>query len=488
MQTIKTFVVVGLLLAVCYGAFVALNAPQVSIPDELEQWAQSTNDKELLEYEIPTLSMPPTPTQGSAAPELSRSTPNFNDSAPQFPSDNPLPSLSSQQATSALPVSNASIATLPSTISSTQDESSNLLPPSGATLTSIPTAASVPTFPQSSVIGVTDQKPLPELPASSFAQNAAGPSIPFNANSAPTVPTADDLIGAVGAWDTNSSTSADVTLPPADSKPAAPEAGLSQDSGLLASRSDSSSESGDLSPQPSQKSTTIPYSDARTHALQLAEAGELAEALDLLSQYYESPEIDYAEHTDLVDILDALAREVIYSDRPLLRTKYTVSALDSLASLSERHRVNPELIAAVNQMGQSQALVPNTQIKLIDGPFRAQVSLARGELTLFLRKMYAGRFPVSISQKNKPEPGTYEIVDRRRDRTFYSANAVIPAEAPTNPYGGYWLSLGANLAIHGSPEQVTSELEGVGCISLAPLDAADVYRILSKGAAVEIRP
>lgn len=35
MQTIKTGVVVALLLAVCYGAFVALNAPEPNLPDEL---------------------------------------------------------------------------------------------------------------------------------------------------------------------------------------------------------------------------------------------------------------------------------------------------------------------------------------------------------------------------------------------------------------------------------------------------------------------
>lgn len=35
MQTIKTGVVVALLMAVCYGAFVALNAPEPKLPDEL---------------------------------------------------------------------------------------------------------------------------------------------------------------------------------------------------------------------------------------------------------------------------------------------------------------------------------------------------------------------------------------------------------------------------------------------------------------------
>ena len=208
----------------------------------------------------------------------------------------------------------------------------------------------------------------------------------------------------------------------------------------------------------------------------------------MMSQYYDHPELDYAEHTDLVDLLDALSREVIYSNRSLLGPPHTVTSQDTLKGLAEKHRVTPELLAAINGLGDSQALVPASHIKVLTGPFHATVNLSRGELTLFLRKMYAGRFPIAISKINQPSPGTYEIVDRRRDRTFYGADVVIPAGAPTNPYGGYWLSLGGNLSIHGSPEQVTSDLEGAGCISLAPLDAADAYRILGKGSSVEIRP
>jgi hypothetical protein len=231
-----------------------------------------------------------------------------------------------------------------------------------------------------------------------------------------------------------------------------------------------------------------PLQVAKAQALEKAQRGNLGPALEMMSQYYENVELDYAEHSDLVDLLDALSREVIYSDRPLLGSAVKVSAQDTLQSLSERHRVNPELLAAINKLGDSQALIPNSQLKVLDGPFRAQISLSRGELTIFLGKMYAGRFPVSVSPDNKPPLGTYEIVDRRRDRTFYGTNVVIPATAPTNPFGGYWLSLGGNLSIHGSPEQVTSDLEGAGCISLAPLDAADVFRILGKGSSVEIRP
>jgi LysM repeat protein len=313
-----------------------------------------------------------------------------------------------------------------------------------------------------------------------FATAQPGPSIPFNPESSTSSTAANDLISA-----------ADDDIPSLDSLPTSP-------SDSTASPSESPSATSTVAAQmasssskllePAQPRAILPFRQAREQALQLAQQGKLVDALELMTQYYESPELGYAEHTDLVDLLDALSREVIYSSRHTLSTAHTVTAQESLTSLAEKSRITPELLAAINQLGESPVLAPNSKLKVIEGPFRAQISLSRGELTLFLRKMYAGRFPVSVSQVNKPAIGNYEIVDRRQDRTFYGANTVIPAGAPNNPYGKYWLSLGGNLAIHGSPEQVTSDLEGAGCISLAPLDAADAFRILSKGAAVEVRP
>lgn len=71
------------------------------------------------------------------------------------------------------------------------------------------------------------------------------------------------------------------------------------------------------------------------------------------------------------------------------------------------------------------------------------MSIGRQELTVFLGELYAGRFPVSFGKDPSPVEGTFEIVDRRRDRTYYGTGGkVIPAGDPRNPYGGYWLNLG----------------------------------------------
>jgi hypothetical protein len=46
-QTIKTAVVVVLLLGVCYGAYVALNAPEPVLPPELEAWSSENGGMSL---------------------------------------------------------------------------------------------------------------------------------------------------------------------------------------------------------------------------------------------------------------------------------------------------------------------------------------------------------------------------------------------------------------------------------------------------------
>jgi lipoprotein-anchoring transpeptidase ErfK/SrfK len=445
MQTIKSVIVVGLLLTVCYGAYKAMNAPDVEMPEDLRTWADQNGKDVLPNFEIPAItSNDPFGIPGGNKPVGSSS----DTSPPKFPS-----------------VDFSQANNLSLNQSASDSGNSNV----GQTI-------ELPKLPAMS--------PLPSQPAS-FASENPGPSIPFN----PSMPTDTFATPPSGASLLASSSSSianelidaglgdEVSLPLLES-PKSPTSEIFTSTPISASAS------------PEQKATqpTQPFLAARDEALRIASQGKLKEALELMSQYYESPDLGYAEHNDLVDLLDALTREVIYSDRHLLTSPHTVAAQDTLQSLAAKFSLNPEFLAAVNKMGSSQALVPNTQIKVIEGPFHAQVSLSRGELTLFLRKLYAGRFPVSISQKNRPPQARYEIVDRRQDRTFYGANVRIPAGDPTNPYGGFWLSLGGDYAIHGSPEQVTSDLENVGSISLAPLDAADVYRILGKGAAVEIKP
>lgn len=215
--------------------------------------------------------------------------------------------------------------------------------------------------------------------------------------------------------------------------------------------------------------------------------GKFKAALAKLSPYYGNPDLTPQDRGQLLAWLDALAGKVIYSREHQLAGPYRISKGETLYDVAKQCNVPWPLIQSVNglQGKDPMIVVPGTELKVVPGPFRAEVNLATSELTLFLGEMYAGRFPFTVGE-HTPQPGVYQVVDKRNDYPYYGLDGrIIPNNDPSNPYGGFWLSLGGELAIHGSPTSPSPK--ALGCVSLSPQDARDVYGILSKSSEVTIR-
>jgi lipoprotein-anchoring transpeptidase ErfK/SrfK len=229
------------------------------------------------------------------------------------------------------------------------------------------------------------------------------------------------------------------------------------------------------------------YENAKQVAMDQIESGDLKKALATLSVFYNAQELTNSQRVDMVDMLDALAREVIYSRRHLMDFAYVVAPGESLEQISKRYNVPAEVLARINGLDMAFDTPAGTKLKIVPGPFRAEVNLSRNELTLFAGDLYAGRYPASFGTEPQPNPGEYQVLDKQRDRNYYSSNGMqISTTDPANPYGGYWIDLGQDVCIHGS-----AEAEGgpshLGCISLSPLDANDVFGMLGRGSQVTIR-
>lgn len=210
------------------------------------------------------------------------------------------------------------------------------------------------------------------------------------------------------------------------------------------------------------------------------------EALATLSLFYNVPNLSGEQRSELLSRLDPLAREVIYSKRHLLEQAHRVGQNETLIEVAQRYDVPWQLLANINQINDPITVLPGTELKVVRGPFRAEVNLSQRELTLFLGDLYAGRFVVGIGSDPPPQPGTFTVQDKQTARTFYdTAGSPIPANSPTNPYGNAWIDLGGQLCIHGSPS--TTNPTEKGCISLAADYADDLYGILSQGSSVTIR-
>ena len=210
------------------------------------------------------------------------------------------------------------------------------------------------------------------------------------------------------------------------------------------------------------------------------------EALATLSLFYDTPNLSDSDRKQLLSRLDPLAREVIYSPEHLLEQPHRVRQNETLMEIAAQYEVPWQLLANINSVEDPITVLPGTDLKVVRGPFRADIDLTQKELTLFLGDLYAGRFPVEVGSDPAPEPGTYTVHDKKSEHTYYDqSGSPVPPDSAENPYGSMWLDLGGQLCLHGSPSP--SRPTDRGCISVADDHAADLHGILSSGASVTIR-
>lgn len=225
---------------------------------------------------------------------------------------------------------------------------------------------------------------------------------------------------------------------------------------------------------------------------QLAAENRLAEAHLHLSRWYASrDQLDPQRAQTLLDLLDRLAAKVVYSRESHLDRPHVVQPNETLESIANQYGVPARLLEKINGIQDPAALRPGMELKVVRGPFHAEVQLSRFEMTLFLNDgRYAGRFPIGIGNEVPAKEGEYVVTDKAYDPPYTSfVNGQvyeIPGGNPNNPLGSRLVELGVQagqqgeLAIHGTNNpQTIGTTAPEGCIRLKPQDADDVYDILT---------
>lgn len=414
METIKTAVVVVLLLAVLYGVFVVLNKPDLTPPPEVADW--NTESAEMLDVDLGAPSDPAGP-------------PSLVSEPPADPLNQPLLSSASNGAPNDLPQApGQDLAELGESDSPT--EVAALVPPDDRT----PPA-----------------EPTPEARLASAAD---------------------------AADDARRFPSPEVTAPATADAPR--PAAQSQESIYAQTAKGASQEQADFR-------SIRAFDNAWNSATAQLQKEQWAEALLTLSFFFHDPDLSGEERQRLLDLLDPLAGKVIYSSEHTMEAPYTVRPGERLEVISQQFQVPLALLQNINGIPHPDAIQPGTNLKVIRGPFRAEIDLKRSELVLFLGKYYAGRFAVSVGNDPSPQPAECQVVAKQAGHDYVGQNGIrIPARTAGNPYGDIYLDLGNGICVHGSPETIPAQA-GVGCISLSDDDVADVASILSIGSKVIIR-
>jgi LysM repeat protein len=227
--------------------------------------------------------------------------------------------------------------------------------------------------------------------------------------------------------------------------------------------------------------------------------GKLTEAQLALSILYANPRLPAEQAKQITELLDQLAGTVIYSRRSYLEPPYAVQPGDTIERIAQKYKLPWQLLARINglmppgapnsdETVKDQPLPVGKELKVVQGPFDAIVSLERRQLTLMVQNRYAGRFPIGIGRDQPKLDGQYTVGQKQLNPTYYGPDGItIAPNDPKNPLGGAWIGLTDRIGIHGTadPHSVGRD-DNRGTICVGDRDLQDLYGILSVGSRVTI--
>ncbi|HEY1810017.1 MAG TPA: L,D-transpeptidase, partial [Acidobacteriaceae bacterium] len=139
--------------------------------------------------------------------------------------------------------------------------------------------------------------------------------------------------------------------------------------------------------------------------------------------------------------------------------------------------------------GQAQVAASDTTVPVMQGATRTiVVSLEDRRLALLEDGVVKKVYRIAVGKDATPSPtGTFTIVDRVTNPTYYHAGTVIPP-GPGNPVGTRWMGLSAKgYGIHGTNEpRSIGRAASHGCIRMGRHDLEDLFAQVRSGDGVEI--
>ncbi len=233
-----------------------------------------------------------------------------------------------------------------------------------------------------------------------------------------------------------------------------------------------------------------PFGPVMRETQQLIADNKLSEALTRLTRIYDDPTMSASEQQQVNDLLNQLAGVVIYSSKQhLLASPHRINPGETLDQIAKTYNVPWEMLAKINGLTDPKQLPVGEFLKVVPGPFRAEIDMQKSRLTLFLRDQFAGTFDiVSKGTESQYTPAEFVVKQKAWNPTYdvRATNQFFGGGDPNNPLGNFALVLADGLMIHGHGTAVPLS-DPRGSIRLSARDAEDIHDILSEGSPVKIR-
>ena len=239
---------------------------------------------------------------------------------------------------------------------------------------------------------------------------------------------------------------------------------------------------------PPREASSAAFASAWADAHEKLASARYAEALSVLSVWYDNPTLGLEESQRLEDLLGQLAGTVIYSQQDLLFPPHVVAPGDTLQSIAAPLQVPWQLLGKINGVPDPSQLVPGEHLKVICGPLDGVISLSRRRMSIQVGGNYAGSFPVVLGRQVYDRVGrSLAVVDIRRPGGAPEQGGFA-AQVAYAPAGAKSILLGEGLSIEGVEDpSLVADTASPSSVIVSLRDLEDIADILGPGSQVLVR-
>ncbi len=224
----------------------------------------------------------------------------------------------------------------------------------------------------------------------------------------------------------------------------------------------------------------------------LERQGSYLEAKKIYEDFLEDKKLQKKIHKKKSSILrdyESLQMKILFSR---LKTQdslfHTVEKGDTLYDLAEKYGTTIELIQRSNGL-EGEKILYGKKLKVSRSKFSVVVEKKENRLTLLADGKRFKRYRVSTGLKGKTPAGTFKIVSKVKNPTWYHGGKVIPPDSPENILGTRWLGFDKpGLGIHGTtlPKSIGTH-SSKGCVRMYNSEVEELYDILPLGTQVTVK-
>ena len=166
---------------------------------------------------------------------------------------------------------------------------------------------------------------------------------------------------------------------------------------------------------------------------------------------------------------------------------YEIKAGDNLTKIAKEFKTTPELIEKSNSLSADK-IIPGRKIKVWKVPFSILVDKSQNILILKAGEEVFKTYIVSTGTSNSTPVGTFKIVNKLPNPTWFKAGTVVPPDSPENILGSRWMGFDlSGYGIHGTTDpQSLGKQATQGCVRLSNSEVEELYIIVPVGTEVAV--